>query len=369
MNSNVIIVVILIIIATTIYLINLFKGKEENCVSNIMISTGVSLIASGIPALTDAVIDGIFQLLSLQLPENEGGYSFRVIIGIALIILGVILKIDLKKRVYVLNIYGIAAQKDIDEPKALADLKLAEYKVKEQIIDFVQLLDGGTAINSKSNKAICKQIENATVKFSAKVTEQKKTYFTGMAPIPYTVYAGTFLETAKISRYFEYNAHNGGHYYHIKKASKKEIKKGWDNLNITLPQNMNTSANEVVLAISISHDVNDADLSQFSTDVIHFALNSPQDNVIKYLQQLQEYKNEIDDVIQNQLTAKYPKLRTIHIAASVPSCVSVELGKIIGMRINRMPNIVVHHYISSNTPCYAFGLHVNGSNKGNLWKC
>ena len=70
--------------------------------------------------------------------------------------------------------YGIAAQKDIDEPKALADLKLAEHKVKEQIIDFVLAFNGGTAINPTSNKAICKQIENAAAKFSAKATEQKK---------------------------------------------------------------------------------------------------------------------------------------------------------------------------------------------------
>lgn len=368
MTSNVVIAIILIVIATIAYFINLFRGKEEDSVSNTLIFTGVSLIASGISALSDAVVDGIFQLLSLQAPANEGGYLFRMIIGLALVILGLVLKFNLKKRVYVLNMYGIAAQKDIDEPKALTDLKLAEHKVKEQIIDFVQLFDGGTAINPKSNKAICKQIENATAKFSAKVTEQKKTCFSGMAPIPYTIYAGTFLEAAKISHYFEYNAHNGGHYYSLKKATKKEIKKGWNKLDIAWPQNIDTNANEVVLAISISHKVNDADLSQFSTDIIHLALNTPQDNVIMYLQQLQEYKNKIDNVIQNELTTKYPNLKTIHIAASVPSCVSVELGKIIGMRTNRMPDIVVHHYISSNTPCYAFGLHVNGSKKGDLWR-
>ena len=168
--------------------------------------------------------------------------------------------------------------------------------------------------------------------------------------------------------YFEYNAHNGGHYYSLKKATKKEIKKGWNKLDIAWPQNIDTNANEVVLAISISHKVNNADLSQFSTDIIHLALNTPQDNVIMYLQQLQEYKNKIDGVIQNQLTTKYPNLKTIHIVASIPSCVSVELGKIIGMRTNRMPDIVVHHYISSHTPCYVFGLHVNGSKKGDLWR-
>ena len=368
MTYNIAIAIVLIAIAAVVYFINLFRGKEEDSVSNTLAFTGIGLIASGIPTISDAAIDAIFQLLKFQTPENEGGYLLRVIVGFILIALGLILKFNLKKRVYVLNMYGIAAQKDIDDPKALSDLKLAEHKVKEQIIDFVQLFDGGIAINQRTNQAICKQIENATVKFSAKATEQKKTYFTGMAPIPYTVYAGTFLETAKISHYFEYNAHNGGHYYALQKASKKEIKKGWDKLNITSPQNIDANASEIVLAISISHKVRDADLSQFSTDITHLALNTPKDNVIKYLQQLQEYKNIIDDVIQNQLTNEYPKLKVIHIAASIPSCMSLEFGKIIGMRTNRMVDIVVHHYIGSNTPCYTFGFYVNGANKGKLWR-
>ena len=361
MISNVVIAIVLIVIAAAAYFINLFRGKEEDSVSNTLILTGISLIASGIPAISDAVVDCIFQLLSLQSLENEGGYLFRAIIGLALVVLGLALKVNLKKRIYVLNMYGIAAQKDIDEPKALADLKLAEHKVKEQIIDFVQLFNGGTAINPTSNKAICKQIENAAAKVSAKATEQKKTYFTGMAPIPYTVYAGTFLETAKIEQYFEYNAHDGKYY-----SLKSREKNGWENLAVTFPQSPDASVTEIVLAISISHKVRDTDLSQFSTDLVHLSLNTPKDNVIKNIKQLKEYKSVMDDVIQNQLIAKYPNLKTIHIAASIPSCVSVELGKIIGMRTNRMPDIVIHHYISSNIPCYVFGLHVNGANKGEL---
>lgn len=363
MTLNSVIAIVLIVIAAAVYFINMFRGKEENSVSNTLIFTGVPLILSGVPAISDAVIYGIFQLLSLQAPANEGGYFFRAIIGLILVVLGLALKLNLKKRIYVLNMYGIVAQKDIDEPKALADLKLAEHKVKEQIIDFVQLFDGGTAINPESNKAICKQIENATARFSAKATEQKKTCFTGMAPIPYTVYAGTFLEAAKIGRYFEYNARDGKYY------SLKSRKKGdWETLNVTFPQNPDASVCDIVLAISISHQVRDADLSQFSTDIVHLALNTPKDNVITDIKQLEEYKSKMDDVIQNQLTTKYPNLRTIHIAASIPSCVSVELGKIIGMRTNRMVDIVVHHYISSNTPHYVFGLHVNGSKKGDLWR-
>ena len=52
-------------------------------------------------------------------------------------------------------------------------------------------------------------------------------WFTGMAPIPYTVYAGTFLEAAKIEQYFEYNAHDGKYY------SLKSRKKGANIINLS----------------------------------------------------------------------------------------------------------------------------------------
>lgn len=119
MTYNVIIAIVLIAIAAVVYFINLFRGKEEDSVSNTLTFTGIGLIASGIPTISDAAIDAIFQLLKFQSPENEGGYLLRVIVGFILIVLGLILKFNLKKRVYVLNMYGIAAQKNIDDLKLL----------------------------------------------------------------------------------------------------------------------------------------------------------------------------------------------------------------------------------------------------------
>ncbi len=140
MTENIIIAIIFIAIIVVIYFINWIKGKEENSVSNTLISTGCLLIASGIPAISDAIVDGIFQLLSLQAPTNEGSFFFRALIGLVLIILGLVLKFNLKKENLCAKHVRNGNTKDIDEPKAIADLKLAEHKVKEQTIDFVQLL-------------------------------------------------------------------------------------------------------------------------------------------------------------------------------------------------------------------------------------
>jgi hypothetical protein len=358
--------IIIISLFFIIYILSSFVSKEEKSISKTLFASGITLIMSGIPEVVDQFLKIIASLLNVNLSDDvEGNYQFRVIIGFILIGLSIFSKFVLKERIYVLNMYGIAAQKDIDEIKALEDLKLAEYKVKEQVIDFVQFFDG-TTINSKSNKAICAHIENSAKKFCAKVTEQNKCCFTGMAPIPYTVFAGTFVESAKINRYFEYNNRDGGNYYEIKKGNKKQHNSSPE-LKLLFPSAPNSDLTEVVLAISISHKVRNEDLSQFSTDIVHLDLDNPQDNVIKYSQQLNDYKNIIYNCIETDLINKYPNLKTIHIAASIPSCMSLEIGKSIGMRTNRVQEVVVHHYISSHTPPYVFGLYVNGSKKGQLY--
>jgi len=367
MTYNGFVLIIFALFAVLTYLLSIFIGKEEDSIPNTLFSSGITLIMSCIPETSDTIMEIIAKLMNISLGEDEGEYWFKAVIGLILIILGIVLNLALKQRVYVLNMYGIATQKDIDESKALKELKLVEYKVKEQVIDFVQFFNNGTTMEPKINQMICKHIENATSKFSAKVAEQKETCFTGMAPIPYTVYAGTFLESAKINRYFEYNNRNGGCYYELKKKIKKKEQNSLQSLNLSFPQTLNHGVSEVVLAISISHEVKESDLAQFSTDVVHISLSNPQDNIIKYSQQLNNYIDEIYEAIETKLKSNYPNLQMIHIVASVPSCVSLEIGKRIGLRTNRVCDIVVHHYVSSSNPPYVFGLYVNGSKKGQLY--
>lgn len=366
MTINEIIPIILIGVSFVICVFSYFFGKDNgHSISNTLFLSGITLIMSGIPEKLSTFLEIIASLLGIKLSAAEGNYTFRVIIGFILIILGIFLNLTLKEKIYVLNMYGIAVQKDIDEINALKDLKLAEYKIKEQIIDFIHFFNGNI-MQSESNQAICKHIENVTKKFCAKVTEQKKCCFTGMAPIPYTVFAGTFLEDAKINRYFEYSNQDGGHYYELKRAKRKQLK-SLPKLNLHFPNTPNQSLTEVVLAISISHKVRDEDLSQFSTDVVHLDLDILKDNIIQYSQQLNDYTNKIYTCIETDLMDKYPKLKIVHIAASIPSCISLEIGKSIGIRTNRVQEIVIHHYINSNNPPYSFGLYVNGSKKGQLY--
>lgn len=365
MTENSIILIILIALLIINVIASAFFGKEEKTISGMLVSSGIALIMSGIPELSEMILGIIATMLNSSLVDTEGNYIIRLIVGIVLIIIGILFSMKVNERIYILNMYGVAVQKEVDDVKAIKDLHLSEYKVKEQIIDFISFFDG-SSMKQNMNSKICKQVEKSCLKFSTKVTDHKHACFTGMAPIPYTVYAGTYLENAKITRYFEYCNANGGDYYELKKASKKE-KAQIPGLKLTFPPHLDPTASEIVLAISISHEVRHQDLSQFAMDIVTLSLDEPKDNVIRYTQQLDSYKQTIYQCIETDLFNKYPNLTTIHIAASIPSCMSIEIGKSIGVRANRVPDIVVHHYISSSNPPYTFGLYVSGSKKGQLY--
>ena len=78
------------------------------------------------------------------------------------------------------------------------------------------------------------------------------------------------------------------------------------------------------------------------------------------------YKNMIYRYLDSALKERYKNLKKIHLAASIPSCLSLEIGKSIGAGSNRVPPIVVYHYVSSEDSKYTFGIFVSGENKGKL---
>lgn len=371
MSYNTVLIIIATIIVIIVFLVENLKKTTEESTASSMITSGFLMMTSGVCTINDTVLNICIYILNTVLPSfdmqpaNKINSLCLMIFGFLLICCGFYFKKTFNEYLYILNMYGMTIQKDIDEVNAISNLKLTKYKIKEQIIDFSQLFNSG--VNSNVNKYICKYIEKNANKFSNKIAEQKKSFFSGMAPVPYTIYTGTFLNNAKISNYFEYSVDNGGHYYCLKKAKKRELN-NWENLSLILPQNPNTNATEIVLSISISKKIQASELSQFSTDIVQLNLNTPKDNVIMYLQQLQSYSDKIYKSIQDDIMNTYPNLKTLHITAAIPSCMSIEMGKCISSRTNRIADIVIHHYDRSATPHYPFGVYVNGQNKGKLWK-
>lgn len=342
-----------------IFIIDLFKKSKDNTIPDMIISVGLGMFVT-------SPMKYFYDLSSHFLMKNvsTGTSSWlNIITGFLLIGIGFYSRKKLKERIYVLNMHGLISR-DISDESAIKELKLVDFKVKEQIIDFIPYFNKGQ-INTQMNNFICSHIEKDVNKFTSKITDNVGC-FTGMAPIPYTIYAGTFMEDANVKRYFEYDGRPGKKvYYEIKNATKKQKKEGWGKLKIYFPNEINTESSEIVLAISISHMISDDNLSQFDgKDIVRLQLDDTADNVIRFKQQLDEYTKKIYECINKDIDHKYSILQKIHLVASIPSCVSIEIGKSIGLRQNRNVNIVSYHFVRESSPQYKFGVYINGKNKG-----
>ena len=365
MDSNSIIVIALILLIVIITIVDFIKNRKEESIGHSLIGAGLMIILAHFPGLTELIIQLIFDFLEIEITNTNPPYAICLIIGLILIVLGALSEYSIRKKTFVLNMFGIASQKMINDTKTIKDLKLPKFSIHEQIVDLVPFWDNLNDMKLRMNIAICKYIKNATQRFSTATDNEKQTCFTGMAPIPYTVYAGTFLTDAKICRYFEYNAQNDV-YYELKRLRWLERKKSWAKMKVKFSENIASNTTDILLCISVTHQITVQDTCQFTMDKVDVYLDEPKDNIIEYYQQLIDYKETIYSLLNCQIKNRYPNIHTIHIAAAIPSCLAVEIGKIIGIRTNRMFDIIVYHYIQTEEPPYTFGVNVNGKNKGKL---
>ena len=73
-----------------------------------------------------------------------------------------------------------------------------------------------------------------------------------------------------------------------------------------------------MLAISVSHMVQDADLVSFNgKDIIRLQVDLPADNIIRYTEQLLEYKQVINEYLDAKIKQRYKKLKRVKIVVWV----------------------------------------------------
>jgi hypothetical protein len=364
-NPSVIVLIIISLLVIVAILQLIFEHTSGN-IGIAIIEAGIALVLAGIPSVLETLISFVGSAMNVPIETVSERYLYVCMTaGSILIIFGVVILIKMKEHIFILNMLGIN-KREISDKKALKELKLADYKVKEQLLDFIPVFVDGQKMDDRANRIITEQIEAETKRFSDR-TNNEKSCFTGMAPIPYTVFAGTFLGKTNLCRYFEFNRLKGEVYYELKK--KKFWNPKWDKLKEVTITETDVDATDVVLAISVSHMVQDADLVSFNgKDIIRLQVDLPADNIIRYTEQLLEYKQVINEYLDAKIKQRYNKLKRVHIVASIPSCMSLEIGKSIGMGLNRMPEIIVYHYISSSEKKYPYGIFVSGDKKGKLMK-
>lgn len=352
---------IVIFICIIVWMIRKFliKSNPETDLSATLITSGITLILSAFPGTKESFMSFVGVMFEKEVIYDADYVA--IICGFLLIIIGGLYRHNIKDRIHILNMFGIPVQKEISDEQNIKELKLADFKVKELIIDFVDIFK--IDMNEYTNQLIVEKIKKNCTAF---VNRSKgfTSCFTGMAPIPYSILAGHYLSPAKTRRYFEYRR-SSSCYYELNKGKRYDK---YEKLNILFPNEIKSDAREVVVVLSITRKVQFGDLSQFGEkDIIKIELPNPLDNVIQSVKQLDEYVDTVVNQIEN-LKQQYSDLHIVHFVASIPSCVSVELGKKFALNAHRLPKIISYHFVNTATPKYPFGIVVADGDTLNIGK-
>lgn len=334
------------------------KANSETNISANMITAGISLSVSAFPGPKETILSIIGQLVNA--PQEASTDYAAIICGAILIGVGIVYGVNIKDRIFVLNMFGIPVQREISDEGNIKDLHLADFKVKEILVDFVDVFN--VHMTDEIDGTIVKKINKVCTAFFNR-SKDYKSCFTGMAPIPYTILAGTFLSGGKVRRFFEYRR-SDSKYYELKAKSRNH----YDSLAVELPSTIHPDLKEIVVSLSVTKKVQKNDLVQFQgKDIVEIGLSAPADNIIETIKQLDEYTTYVLDEMEG-LKNTYPDLEKIHFVASIPSCLSMELGKKFALNSHRLSQIISYHFVNTENPKYPFGIVVSHGNTGNIGK-
>lgn len=354
----------IIVIGLVMYMLwRKFKKKDEN-ISNIAVFTlGSTLIVDA----GGNNFDWVLKLIAIIMNRDytlEITQDFNIpyfIFGVTLILLSIVLTYYKKTNVKVLNINGYFKRNIEDYIKKSEDLRndIREYEVN--FVDIYQKIFK-KSLDNESYECIIEKIEEDVNTFKNCSREGKRGY-TGIAPIPLIMYAGTFLEREKIDEYYEFDKKETNTYYKLKNKRFEIYPK------LKIGQDINSldrNKKEIVIAISITAKITDEQLDQFKEkcNIINIEVDNPSDNTIKSQKQLIDYTNTIFNIIQT-IFENFSKIESIHIVCSSQSCLALEIGKR-SVDDTRLPQIISYQYEAQSDIKYPWGIRINGKNKGEL---
>ncbi|WCK57138.1 SAVED domain-containing protein (plasmid) [Aneurinibacillus sp. Ricciae_BoGa-3] len=351
---------ITVIIALVLFFKGFLNNKQEQGFARALIASGLGLVAGSFGSTLNEVIQAIAIIKNSKTAQDSINITNEMsqtnypelVTGIILVLGGVYFLQYVKKKLYILNINGYE-DKRIEGHNQ--DVRLGSFEFKERDIDFIRLYRKG--VNADSAKEIIQILQEKVKSFKDESTEFKRGY-TGIAPIPFVMMAGTFLAKERIDEYLEFDKKETQKYYRLVKGND------FPPLQITDFNTINQNAEDVVIAITLTTKITNADLSQFNGfPVVRVSVPTPQDNVIRYKQQLIEYKSKIADLIED-IGANLPLLKRVHVCCASQSCLVLELGKEIDNR--RMQQVISYHFYAQGQHRYPWGIVINGHEKGKL---
>lgn len=325
---------------------------EEKPASDMLIEGGITVILATLPSFSDSFLQFLYDLFQIARTVDDGGFSPRWLIGLGLllIVLGVILRfVDASAKYVILNMPGtIHHTKEDGMLKTLKTDKCDEIETNTANCQAeMQKLS-----QAKAN-TIVGDIQVQMERFNREA--KSKRCFTGMAPIPFIIYAGTKHRGSDIKYYLEFDKAT-------QQYSKLNNAKEYPILN--KPTIITVASEEIVVAVSTTALINDANTSQFNKPVFGLSLVEPKDNAIFSKRQLNDYVNTTVTFI-SEICKQNSQITKVHLLLATQACFAYALGKVLVNMQNRVPHIVSYHYIA---PSYKVGMVINGSSSGQIVK-
>ncbi|MGE7713243.1 SAVED domain-containing protein [Priestia megaterium] len=369
MRTLLYVLLIMIIVGAFLFFKNMANQNKEQGYAIVLFTTGIGLITSAFGTIFDNVIKTFMMLQStsvkdsLKIQESFDVNYPSLIIGGILVLTGIWFQRYINNKMFILNINGYYDRRIDGHHK---ELGLSTFEFKEREIDFIGLFK-----SKKMNKALASIIA-VLIKEKVKSFKEESRHFqrgyTGIAPIPFVALAGTYLKREKIDKFYEYDKVETNAYFSLKTEKAKLFFKGNENYPDLRLQtdisSLNAEKEEAVIAISITQEILDAHLEQFSeAEIVKFSLDAPCDNAIQFEAQLIYYRKQIIDTIY-ALNRQMQNLALIHIVYSGQSCLALEIGK--NIEDFRMPSVVIYQFDSQEQKKYPWGIKLNGDNTGSF---
>lgn len=356
-----IVISIIVIVFTmgTIFTVKFFfANKKEQGISTILITSGLSLTVSSF-GNTWTNINRLFATFILSESPNDAikinsAFSqtqwVQLGVGIALMMAGGYLFHFIKNKLFILNINAYYDKRIESNNK---DIGLSTFEFKEREIDLVRNYKKG--ITASTIKEVVEIIEEKTSSFKLESKDFKRGY-TGIAPIPFVMLTGTYLQREKINEYFEFDKIQTEEFYKLKDRKKYPTLHMEKSLN-----EKNANAKEFVIAVSLTKKITQEQMRQFkNVEKIELYINNPKDNAIRDKTQLFEYAQKVSEVIEE--VSASTSCKKVHLLISSQSSLALEIGKRIDNQ--RMAEITCYFFDIKQDTNYPWGIIMNGKNKG-----
>lgn len=351
-------ITILGVLILALILIGIFKIVElffvigDKDISDKLIEGGLALILATIPSFSDKIIQLLYDLLAVEMKNADKNLSpwWLIALGVVLLIVGIVFKYkDASAKYVILNMPGtIHHTKDDGMLKALGIKNGEEIEISTANCQAEMLKMSQSKVN-----AILYDIQRQMERFNRQSNERR--CFTGMAPIPFVIYAGTKHEGDDIRCYLEFDKSTQ---LYVKLNNNKKYPK------LVRPEISTVNAEEIVIAVSATAEIKCNNTSQFNMPVFNLSLEETKDNAIFSKKQLNDYVNETAKFIE-EVVKKNSSITKVNLLLATQACFAYALGKVLVLMQNRVPQIVSYHYIA---PSYKTGMVINGSDAGKIVK-